>query len=238
MRKLTRALLVTLPLATSGLLFAADGPANRTDVFYTLDFESISPVTNPDNWQAGMSDTHDGLFVDHIARYEQPQGDGGSGSSKPDGNRTAAVRSLPHVQVIANGKNPSPLTGTNYLKGTLYIRPNDLSGYTVNYSPINGNRKDKPRINLRTRKAIEAEFKRDNSHAAYRQNQYWCFDVGLPADFHEAESRRMTLMQVVSPVSTPENNIDLSIVGQRGGSVFQGRAAFCARTTAGDGKAG
>src|SRR5215213_3686145 len=90
-----------------------------------------------------MTAAHDGLFLDHIALYDQPRDDwspaGSGGSGAIDSNRTAAVRSLTHTAVIAYGKNPSPLTGTKYLKGTIYVRRNDLSGYLVNYCGINGN---------------------------------------------------------------------------------------------------
>jgi len=231
----TRPIRAFFPLVSCSVLWAASiqlsqaATTTRADVFYTLDFESISPVVNPDRWPGGSAAAHDGLILNHIALYQQPKYDlspsGAGGSATTDANRTAAVRSLTHVAVIANGKNPVPLTGTNYLKGTIYVRLNDLSGYLVNYCGINGgcgsaSGNDKPRVNLRTKSAMDSAFAANSSHAAYRQKQYWCFDVGFPSGFHEVTSKRLTLMQIASPAGTPQNNIDLSIVGKSDGSHF------------------
>ena len=67
----------------------------------------------------------------------------------------------------------------------------------MNYCGINagcgsasGN--DKPRINLRTKNAMDSAFAANSCHAAYRQKQYWCFDVGFPSGFHEVTSKRLT----------------------------------------------
>src|SRR5215208_4548872 len=110
----TRALLASLSFASCSLLWMLDAmPLTRADVFYTLDFETVSPVVNPKDWEAGMRAAHDGLDPVHIALYDQPKGDwspaGAGGTAEDDINRTAAVRSLRHLEVIANGKNPSPL---------------------------------------------------------------------------------------------------------------------------------
>lgn len=229
----------------------APATSARTDIYYTLDFEGMNPQVNPTTWAAGSTSTHNGLVIIHAGQGDRPQPNptkddpnGGGSHCILDSNgldpgddcwhvgRTNAVWALPHMALIQNGSgnNPTPLTGSMYLKGTLYILNFKTSGYTVNYCSVNGswcgsnNGHDKPRVNIRTAKAIENLFYNEGAspnHAAYRKMQYISFDIGFENSFVEdTQSTHATIFQMGNNHGAPYNNIDMSLQGGNSNNTF------------------
>lgn len=227
----------------------------RTDVFFTLDFESIvgngastgTIFSNPlltgsasELWPIDYAAAHDGMRAVHVGQSDQPTADATiSGHAPSEGGngarnaaRTTAVHALPHLEIVNTAGGvpagmPTPTLGTKYLRGTLYIRDYTTAsgGYKVNYCGVNGPGSgtctasanyDKPRINLSTRQAIDAAFAADANHGAYRKMQYMCFDIGLPSTFVADNQKRLTILQVVSGLTTPDSDFDLSLNSETG----------------------